>query len=75
MMMTDGPFVSTWLTEFPDDCGKPHNWERFVQAGSCQCTACEEHREPWLECGECMTRWEYTNHFTWHQAWDKAPWG
>lgn len=60
---------------YPDDCGKPHNWERHSVRGGCQCAMCEEEIEYWLECSECMTTWdEIKSPEGFQRAWEIADW-
>lgn len=61
---------------YPDDCGKPHNWERFQTNHGCQCSMCEQDDiEEFLECSECLTTWANDSTIEFDKAWDAASWG
>lgn len=59
---------------YPDDCGKPHNWERHSVRGGCQCAMCEEESEYWLECSECIVTWRHSEEPAFRAAWEAAEW-
>lgn len=58
---------------YPDDCGKPHNWERHSMRGGCQCSMCDEEVERWLECSECIVQMQESAP-DFEQLWETAPW-
>ena len=60
---------------YPDDCGGPHEWEKYMSNSGCQCSQCEDFLY-WMECANCMMRWN-TDVMTaeTRAIWDAAPWG
>lgn len=62
---------------YPDDCGRPHQWEKFTVADNqCQCPHCGNGFEAWMECANCMTRQNCDVMTDETRAiWDAAPWG
>lgn len=68
---------STPPVNVPQDCGGPHEWEKFsAMDNQCGCSHCGTERWYWMECANCMATWNVDVMTDETRAiFEAAPWG